>query len=121
MKKIIMAILIMLGSLVNAQSAPKRIALTPASTVPLAIIASDLGKQCSNVVLTMDISKADYLLDARTLEGAARADGAQWERWEYTLIASNGDILFHTETTRSKNAIKDVCKFIGAKKMSIAP
>jgi hypothetical protein len=92
----------------NAQS--KRIALTERSDVPLSIVASGMDKKCSNITLTMDTTKADYLLEA--LARGIHPNGRQYGA-EYTLLSPSGDVLFHTTTSDPKNAMKDVCKFIG--------
>jgi hypothetical protein len=93
---------------------PKHIALTPKSTVPIAVLADGMDKTCVGVVLTLDQSKADYLLEATTTEKFN--DGNSIIRAQFTLFATNGDVLFHTTTRKYKNAMKDVCNAIGSGK-----
>lgn len=89
----------------------KRIALTARSTVPIAVLAEGMDKNCSGVVLTADTSKADYLLEATSTERFV--DGDSVIRAQFTLFSANGDVLFHTTTRRYANAMKDVCNAIG--------
>jgi len=95
------------------QNLPVRIALSPRSTVPMAVVAHGTDKKCSGIVLTTDSSKADYILEAS--ETVDMRNGTDYGRIEYTLLAPSGDVLFHTSTRRYDNAMKDVCKFLGRK------
>jgi hypothetical protein len=104
---------LLLASSVFAQS-PKRIALTAKSTVPIAVLAEGMDKNCAGVILTLDQSKADYLLEATTTERFA--DGSSIIRAQFTLFTLSGDVLFHTTTRKYKNAMKDVCNAIGSGK-----
>lgn len=110
--------LLAIGFLLMASSAqaqtPKRIALTPKSTVPIAVLADGMDKNCSGVVLTLDNTKADYLLEATTTEKFS--DGNSIVHAQFTLFSLNGDVLFHTTTRKYKNAMKDVCNAIGSSK-----
>jgi hypothetical protein len=108
------AVFLLLASSVLAQTPPKRIALTPKSTVPIAVLADGMDKNCSGVVLTLDNSKADYLLEATTTEKFN--DGNSIIHAQFTLFSLNGDVLFHTTTHRYQTAMKDVCKAIGSGK-----
>jgi hypothetical protein len=62
-----------------------------------------MDKKCSGVILTLDVSNADYLLEATD-----NAKGLP----SFTLYSSNGDTLYHTNTRYCKNAMKDVCNLI---------
>jgi hypothetical protein len=99
----------------NAKDAPKRIALTPRSTVPIALLAKGVDDKCFNVVLTSDASKADYPLEAATIQGFSvyKGTGGSSVRTEFTLFSQNGDVLFHTSTRFYENAMKDICTSIG--------
>jgi hypothetical protein len=94
----------------GGQNAPKRIALTPRSTVPMSVVAHGIDKKCSGVVLTTDASNADYLLEAS--ETVDMRNGTDYGRIEYALLSLSGDVVFHTSTRRYDNAMKDVCKFM---------
>jgi hypothetical protein len=99
----------------QAKDAPKRIALTPRSTVPIALLAKGVDEKCFNVVLTSDASKADYLLEAATIERLSvyKGTGGSSVRTEFTLFSQNGDVLFHTSTRFYENGMKDICTSIG--------
>lgn len=114
MKSTVLALFILLASVVSLAQEPKRIALTPKSTVPLALLAENMDKKCSGVVLTRDASKADFLLEADVLQTMYK--GTTNSKTEYTLFNSSGDLLFHTSTRYYKNAMKDVCNYIGVGK-----
>ncbi|MGD0458889.1 MAG: hypothetical protein ABSC21_14235 [Terriglobia bacterium] len=95
----------------QVKDAPKRIALTPRSTVPIALLATGVDEKCFNVAPTIDASKADYLLEATTTERIV--NGNSHVRTEFTLFSQNGDVLFHTSTRFYENAMKDICTSIG--------
>src|SRR5712672_3544928 len=94
------------ASAVSAQHAPTRIALIR-STIDSGSLAKLMDKKCSGVILTIDTSKADYLLEATDNNRGLPS---------FTLFSSNGDVLFHTSTRYYKNAMKDVCAFIAKKR-----
>lgn len=98
-------------SVAQAKDAPKRIALTPRSTVPFALLATGVDEKCFNVALTNDASKADYLLEATTIERIV--NGNSHVRTQFTLFSQNGDVLFHTSTRYYENGMKDICTSIG--------
>lgn len=108
------AVFLLLASSLLAQPPPKRIALTAKSTVPIAVLADGMDKNCSGVVLTLDNAKADYLLEATTTEKFN--NGNSIIHAQFTLFSLNGDVLFHTTTRKYKNAMKDVCNAIGSGK-----
>jgi hypothetical protein len=104
----------LLASSALAQTPPKRIALTAKSTVPMAVLADGMDKNCSGVVLTLDNSKADYMLEATTTEKVHNGNSIVFA--QFTLFSPSGDVLFHTTTHQYKNAMKDVCNAIGSGK-----
>ena len=62
------------------------------SNVSAAEIGRSLDKHCPEVVLTIEQSKAQYLLQARNTEaGAAR------KPYKFTLFGDDGDRVFSTE------------------------
>lgn len=91
-----------------------RIALSPRSTLPMSVVAHGMDKKCSGVIFTSDVSKADYILEASDTTDMIR--GTDYGRYEFTLQSPSGDVLFHTSTRKSVNAMKDVCRFIGKRK-----
>jgi hypothetical protein len=114
---IAMAAFVTLLALPAVMAQSKRIALTEKSTLPTAVLASGMDKKCSGVTLTTDVSKADYLLEAASTERLD--DGTTATRAQFTLFSPSGDVLFHTTTRLYKNAMKDVCKFIGNAKWAL--
>lgn len=77
------------------------------SNVSAAEIGKSLDKHCPEVVLTIEQSKADYLLQARdTGAGAAR------KPYKFTLFGHSGDRVFSTGTSRLDSAVKDVCVYL---------
>jgi hypothetical protein len=103
----VLVFVFLLAGIAPAQSKPQYITLTPASNVVSSNIVSDLSKECSGVALTLDGTKADYLLEA-IYDGG----GAARRTMHFTLFSANGDAVFHTNTRNERNAIKDVCAFI---------
>ena len=91
----------------RAEDNIKRIALTPSSTVSSSVIAQGLEHKCLGATLTMDITKADYLLEAKE---RLSPNGRVVNGWALTVFSPGGDMLYHTSTTFSDNAVKDVCK-----------
>jgi hypothetical protein len=108
--KIILGCIVLITSLAWGQDV-KRIALTPTSSVPSATIFTEIGKHCSGLVLTMDASKADYLLEA-----VGNDPRNHRHNFELTLFESNGDVLTQSRTALLGNAIKDICRTIGRAK-----
>lgn len=85
-----------------------RIALTN-SSMPSAEVVKHLSEQCRNTVLTIDSSKAKFLLEANVREKAPQYLFALFD-------AASGDALYYTETNVTSNAFKDVCEFLKLKK-----
>ena len=54
----------MAGAIVGAQDKPKRIYLSPKSNITTAQISEGFAKYCSNVVVTQNEDKPDYVLEA---------------------------------------------------------
>jgi hypothetical protein len=95
--------LILTASLMFGQDI-KRISLTPHSNVPSASIVHGIQKKCTGLVLTLDVSKADYLLEA-----VANDPRTSRHNFELTLFTTSGDVLYQTGTLFMDNAIRDVC------------
>jgi hypothetical protein len=118
--KYVTLLVVLLGSFVVAEEvqgppSPKHLALTARSDVPMAVVADSMDKKCSmSVRLTTNEEKADYLLQAETLEKLHK--GSSKSKAEFTLISKDGDVLYHTQTKNPKNAMKDVCQAIGMRK-----
>lgn len=108
-----LALALLLSLSASAQT-PRRIALTATSNVPFAVLADLMEKNCAGeVTLTLDPTKADYLLEAATTERLV--DGDSMVSPHFTLFSRSGDVLFHTATRHHnafKNAMKGVCNFI---------
>jgi hypothetical protein len=97
----------------TAASATVRISITGKSNISTAEIGKSFDSQCSEVVVALDVEKADYLLEAidrGTGRGAGR--GRSTARYEVTLFNRGGDRVFSSETVYLGNAFKDVCSFI---------
>ena len=91
----------------QAQDHKLRVSLTGSSNVAAAPIGKSLDKHCSEVVITVDEAKANYLLEAiDTGAGKGR------KPYKFTLFNPDGDRAFSTETAGLDNAVKDVCGFI---------
>jgi len=101
-----------------AQGSPTRIALTPSSNVPSAQIVKHLRSSCPDVVLTTDLAKADYTLEASESKNAA---GTRAFDFQFTLFNKDGDAVYTTSPRRITNAVKDVCTFIEAEKKKSHP
>jgi hypothetical protein len=94
---------------------PKYLALTSGSDVPMAIIADSMDKKCSmGVRLTANHDKADYLLQAETLEKFHK--GSSKSKAEFVLLSKDGDVLFHSQKKNPKDAMKEVCQDLGLRK-----
>src|SRR5277367_5239276 len=114
----VLCILIFAPSIL-AQEKPVNIALSPASTTPVAFLLENFTKEgCSNVSIVSDESKADYVLEAHEgdFEGAGGSEGPHGPRpprpkAHYTL-SQGGKIVFGTTPVKEKSAIKDVCKYL---------
>jgi hypothetical protein len=66
-----------------------------------------MEKKCSGVVLTLDATTANYILEAQQSDVS----------WEMTVYATpSGDVVFHTATRKLGNAVKDVCKALKVSK-----
>jgi len=96
----------------SGQQKPLKIALTNASTIASADIVKDMSKQCPNVTVTLDSSKADYMLEA---SGEGHAGNGEYLKYKFTLFDRDGDALYSTSTHHLSNAVKDVCNFIKTK------
>jgi hypothetical protein len=113
MKKIRMVLLVFIfAEAAWGQQAPVRIALVPLRTlvpsVPSADISLNFQKECNSTLLTLDTTKADYLLEAadtRDVQGSRH-------KFSLTVFSKDGDSLYQTQTQRIGSAVKDVCKYL---------
>jgi hypothetical protein len=102
-----------------AQDKPVNIALSPASTTPVAFLLENFPKAgCANVSIVSDASKADYVLEAHEgdFEHGGGSEGPHGPRpprpkAHYTL-SQGGKIVFGTAPVKEKSAVKDVCKYL---------
>ncbi len=103
--------LLLLCSIVQAEDAPKHIALAPRSTIHRQTLIDwmDKAKKCSDVILETDESKADYLLEVIVMGDAIFSENTTTE---YRLMSPKGDVLFQTSIRHYKSAMKDVCNYI---------
>jgi hypothetical protein len=100
-----LALVLAAASIASAQ----HIALSPNSTIPSSQIVSGLQQHCPAVKLTMDQTKADYILEAK---GPDKQHDQN--KNHVTLFAPNGDAVFSSEAFMVSNAVKDVCRGIAA-------
>lgn len=113
MRRITAIVLVSLALVGSALAQDKiRVTLTLRSNVSISEIGKGLDKRCPDVilsdavVLSDDISKAHYALEAwNTGAGPGR------KPYKFTLF-SNGDRMFSTETRGITGAVKDVCDYI---------
>lgn len=85
-----------------------------ATTVRLSLVNSNLSSatllnglddHCTGVTLTLDATKADYVLEAQQQSSIERGN------YGFTLFSKNGDAVFHSVTVKPGNAFKDLCDF----------
>ena len=105
-------VVISVASIVSAQQKSVKIALTTSSTLASADIVKDMSKQCPNTTITLDLSKADYMLEAG---GEGRTGNGEFVKYKFTLFNHDGDAVYSTSTLHLGNAVKDVCSFIKKK------
>jgi hypothetical protein len=92
-----------------AQDTPKSIALTGNSWVLTEDIMKALKKkECSNVSITHDLTKADYTLDAIKKTDPKGGNTT----FNLTLLDSDGNVIRSTSVMLLGNAVKDVCHAI---------
>lgn len=102
---------------------PVRVFLSPKSNITTSEVAEGLSKYCQNVVLTQDVDKADYVLEAASTFGVS--DGTSYRQWHFALLNRDGDVVMTTHPERSimgtlkfgfgnryKHHFESVCKFI---------
>ena len=108
-------ITLLLGTALLAQQNTKRIYLSSKSNITTSEVAEGFGKYCPNIVLTQNEAKADYVLEAA--ETVSAHEGTTHERWHFTLMNANGDILMTTHPEFHfgkvvKHHFEAVCKFV---------
>ena len=108
MKFLLAAILtISFAGVASAQS-PKKVTLAATSNVPTATISEGFQKNCPNVTVTLDATKADYLMEAT----ARTSGGVNRVLPSFTLFSKDGDAVFSTTTRQWRHAFKNVCGFL---------
>jgi hypothetical protein len=106
---------LILTAFLSGQTAPIKIALSQSSTVPAAFFVENFPKLgCPNVFMTIDATKADYVLEAQNthFEKTGRGDKNKFEKSQYTLFGKDGTAVFSTQTSTDKNSVKNVCKYL---------
>lgn len=91
----------------SAQDSVTRIALVN-SNIPSGAILRAIDENCQNVVLTTNMTKASYTLEAQLSKEQENKNERSW----LTLFDQNGDALFTTSPFGTGNAVKDVCRFL---------
>ena len=87
-------------------SVTKYVVLAPKSTIETAVVSEGFAKNCPNVAVTQNASKADYTLEAWKSQGL----------WHFALLNKEGDLLMATHFTNTLNEhFKSACKYINAK------
>lgn len=87
----------------QASPRPLKVFLSPASNVPKADIMKNFSDKCSNVTITLDPKKSDFMIEARWVG-----------RYEFTIFKHGGDAVYGTQTSFLHNAVKDVCHYMNA-------
>ena len=109
MKFLLAAILtISFAGVASAQS-PKKVTLAATSNVPTATISEGFQKNCPNVTVTLDATKADYLMEATA---STAENGVNRILPSFTLFSKDGDAVFSTTTHQWRHAFKNVCGFL---------
>lgn len=93
----------------------KYVLLSPKSTIDTAEIVKGFAKGCSNVVVTTNESKADYVLEAtaetRLIDGTSYTN-----RWHFTLMNHDGDVVWTMNPghipPRAKRYFEEACRNI---------
>lgn len=104
MKKVLLSSILLLAvgaPPLYASPKPLKIFLSPASNVPKADLLKNFSDKCSNVTLTLDPKKSDFMIEARWVG-----------RYEFTIFKHGGDAVYGTHTNFLHNAVKDVCQYM---------
>jgi hypothetical protein len=101
-------LMLSIAHLCSAHDKPIAVTMSQTSTTPTAFLIENLPKVgCPNVSITLDASKADYILETR---------GGRFEdkggRARFTLFDRLGKAVFATTTSNTKNAVKDICNHL---------
>ena len=107
-KTFLVVILTLAGAMVPAEAQGPRTTRFQVvdSTVPSGRILDGLQSHCQNAILTLDASKADYVLQLQFDDNPPNPSTV------LTLYDKSGDSLFQTTTRYPQNAIKDACAFL---------
>jgi hypothetical protein len=112
---IFLAEILAFTTFLSGQSNPIKIALSQSSTVPAAFFVENFPKVgCPNVLITIDVTKADYVLEAQNthFRKTGRGDKNKFDKSQYTLFGKDGTAVSSTQTSMDKNSVKDVCKYL---------
>lgn len=104
MKNVLLgSILLFMAGVPALQASPRplKVFLSPASNVPKADIMKNFSDKCSNVTITLDPKKSDFMIEARWVG-----------RYEFTIFKHGGDAVYGTQTSFLHNAVKDVCHYM---------
>lgn len=107
-KGMLVTFVLLLGVVLEAQEGRPSIALTANSTAPSARIVKRLRSSCPDVTFTMDLTKADFTLEASEVTD----DVGRAVEFQLTLFNKDGDAIYVTSPRRITKAVKDVCKEI---------
>lgn len=91
----------------SGQEQVTRIALIN-TNIPSGAILKEFNERCKNIVLTTDVSKANFLLEAQINKESENRNERSW----LTVFDHSGDAIFTTDTHGTGNAVKDVCGFL---------
>ena len=100
-------LILMLSASAGAQNDKTRIALVN-SNIPSGAIFKGIQENCRDVILTNDVSRASYTLEAQINKESENRNEKSW----LTLFDKSGDALFTTDTHGTGNAVKDVCNYL---------
>ena len=101
------------AAFLSGQTTPIKIMLSQSSTVPAAFFVENFKKVgCPNVLITIDATKADYVLEAQNTHFEKTSRGDKFEKSQYTLFGKDGTTVFSTQTSIDTNSVKNVCKYL---------
>jgi hypothetical protein len=100
-------LLLLMSMALAAEENPTRIALVN-SNIPSGAILKGIEENCHGVILTTDVARASYTLEAQINKESENRNERSW----LTLFGKDGDALFTTDTHGTGNAVKDVCNFL---------
>jgi hypothetical protein len=108
MKKVVLIAALFLPIAAETQKPPIRVALSSTSTVASSDLRRGFQKNCPDVILNRDASRADYALEAidRTTNPVTATEVS---RYRFTLFNRAGNAIYSTSPHNFSNAINNVC------------